>query len=463
MIYNETNPAGAAREKIIGLASDQLNNYRHDRFFFRQRSTGAGCGTKPVPVAFCLSTHAGRESVKDDSSHRWIILILTALTFAAVIGMPATSLPVLFEEISGELHLNLLQVGLIWGIGSLLSIFTGVLGGAIIDRFGPKRVMLAGIVLVGLTGGLRGLAGDFLSLMVFVLVVGGLVPLVSTSGFKLTGIWFPRRQLGLANGILSMGMALGLLLTSLLSATVLSPALGGWRNVMFFYGASSIVFVIPWLFIRAAPEPSAADGVAIGAVPMHQALTHVSRLRNIWLLGITFLGIGGCQQGMAGYLALYLRNLGWTDTASDSAVSLIYALSLLLILPIAFLSDRVGSRKAILLGALLVMTVGSGLLSAAAGWAIWTAVALAGMMRDGSAALVLTMAVETEGVGPPYAGTATGFVMTFFFLGSLIASPIGNKLADIAPGAPFIFWSVMALVGIVSLLLIRHPRSSVVR
>jgi MFS family permease len=396
--------------------------------------------------------------VKKDSGYRWYVLILAALTVAVVIGVPSMSLAVLFEEISGELKLDLVQMGWIWSIGSLPAIVTGSLAGALIDRFGPRPVICAGILLVGLSAAARGLAGGFASMLMIILVVGALVPLVSTAGFKISGIWFPRRQLGLANGILSMGMALGLLLGSLLSATVFSPWLGGWRRVMFFYGALAVLFCIPWLLARAAPEKSPDGGEPVPSVPMRRALACVLTLKNIWLLGLTFLGIGGCQQGISGYLALYLRGIGWADGAADGAAALIFAMSLTFILPIAFLSDRLGSRKSVLLGALGVMAAGSGLLSIAGGWIVWGAVALAGMMRDGSAALVLTMAVETEGVGPAYAGTATGVVMTFFFLGNLISPPIGNKLADIAPGLPFAFWGGMAAMGIISLLMIRNPR-----
>ncbi len=392
--------------------------------------------------------------MKPNSNYRWLILVLTALTFAAIISGPGASLAVLFEEIAADLHLDLFQIGLIWGIGSLLAIFTGMISGALIDRFGPKRVLVAGILLVGSTTMLRGLAGNFTGLMLILLTAGGLVPLVSTSGFKISGIRFPHRELGLANGILSMGMALGLVLGSLLGATVLSPWLGNWRNVMFFFGALAVPFAALWLLLDPVPG-KIAGAVEVPAIPMRQALSHIVRRKELWLLGLTFLGIGGCQQGMAGYLSLYLRGIGWPGATADAAVSLIYVTSLLLILPIGLLSDRLGSRKTVLLGALVAMAAGSGLLSAAAGWTVWAAVVLAGMTRDGSAALVLTMAVETEDVGPAYAGTATGFVMTFFFLGNLASPPMGNTLAEIAPGAPFVFWAVSAALGIISLLFIR--------
>lgn len=397
--------------------------------------------------------------MKANSKNRWLFLILLSFTFAAVITGPGASLAVLFEEIAADLHLDLVQIGMVWGIGSLLAIFTGIMCGALIDRFGPKRVLVTGIVLVGTTTASRGLAGNFSGLMIILLLAGGLVPLVSTSGFKISGILFPHRELGLANGILSMGMALGLILGSLLGASVLSPWLGDWRHTMFFFGALAMPFAAVWLLLDPIPEKNAAAG-DMTAVPIRRALAHIVKRKQLWLLGLTFLGIGCCQQGIAGYLSLYLRGIGWPGANADAAVSLIYVASLLLILPIGFLSDRLGSRKMVLLGALVVMASGSGWLSVAGGWAVWAAVVLAGMMRDGSAALILTMAVETGDVGPVYAGTATGFVMTFFFLGNLVSPPIGNKFAEIAPGAPFLFWAGMAFLGFISLLFLRrHPRA----
>jgi MFS family permease len=395
--------------------------------------------------------------VTPDSKYRWYLLMFTAFTFAIVITMPGASLAVLFEEIAADLHLNLVQIGMIWGIGSLLAIFTGSLCGALIDRFGPKRVLIAGILLVGLFNSLRGLAHDFSSLMILVLLVGGVVPMVSTSGFKINGVWF-HRQLGTANSVLSMGMALGLVAGSLLAATTLSPALGGWRPTMYFFGALDLLAAGIWLFIDPLPPKRDAPEGAV-TVPMHEALAHVLRLRDLWPLGLALFGIGACQQGMAGYLALYLRGIGWAGPTADTALSMVYAASLACILPIGFVSDRLRSRKWVLLAAIAVMAAGTGWLSAAGGAAIWVAVVVAGMMRDGSVAVVLTMAVETENVGPRYAGTATGFIMTFFFLGGLISPPIGNKLADLAPGAPFIFWAVMAAAGMISLWKIRprHP------
>ena len=390
---------------------------------------------------------------------RWLILLLTALTGAVVIGVPAVSLAVLFKEISGDLHLTLVQMGWLWSIGSLPAVFTSPLSGALSDRFGPKRVMIAGILLVSLTAGLRGLAQSFPALLLIIFVVGATVPLVMSSAYKISGILFPPRRLGLANGVLSMGMALGALLGALLSATVLSPALGGWRHVLFFYAAVAILLAVPWGFLRIEPPRSTADAPVRASIPVRQALGRVATIGNVWLLGIAYLGIAGCSQGVSGYLPTYLRASGWDGASADRALSFLNAVSMICILPIMLWTDRLKNKRPALMVMICFIAAGSALLGIAGGWATWAELAMIGIVGSGSTALLITMVIESPGVGPVLAGTATGFVMFFFYAGNLLAPPAGNRLADFFPGAPFLFWGGLAALGIISLVFVKSPSS----
>jgi len=386
---------------------------------------------------------------------RYAILTLAGLTNAIVIAVPSMGLPVLFAEISNDLRLTLVQVGVIWGISSLPGILTSLLGGAVVDRLGPRRVLVASIVMVALTGALRGLANSYIFLVIAVFLSGLLIPFVSMSTIKTCSLWFDRKQLGLANGVLSMGMAFGFLLGSLLSATIFSPWLGGWRNVFIFYGGVAVLLIIPWLL--APPPPVSPFAGRQMPSSMRVAIGHISRLKNVWLLGIGIFGLGGCVQAALGYLPLYLRSLGWSANLADVALSTFHLMSLIFVLPIALLSDRLGARKKIVLVMSAMIVTGIGMLSVVNGPGVWFSVTLAGMVRDGFMALFITMVVETDGVGPRFAGTATGFVMIFSMLGSLIAPPIGNTLATINPGLPFLFWAGLGAVGAVCLSLTRLP------
>ena len=385
-----------------------------------------------------------------DANYKWYILALATVTNACLAAAPAICMTVLFKEISIDLGLDLVQVGLIWGVSSLPSVVTLLVWGALGDRLGPKRILVVGTVLIGALGALRGLAHDFSSLLVAVLLLGCVSPLVAMNTIKVGGMWFPRRQLGVANGVLSMGMALGFMLGSMISATILSPWFGGWRNVLFFYGAIAFAFCIPWLFVKSAPDGAPTDRQT-GAIPIPQALRQVARIRQVWCLGLIMLSIGGCIQGTLGYLPLYLRGQGWLASSADSAASAFHLASMLLVVPLAVWSDRLGSRRKVLLVAALATIVGVGSLSIVSGIAVWLAVVIVGMMRDGFMGVFITLIIETDGVGATYAGTATGMVMSMSALGNLLAPPLGNGLATIAPGMPFVAWAMLAVVGFLGL------------
>jgi CP family cyanate transporter-like MFS transporter len=330
--------------------------------------------------------------------------------------------------------------------------------GALGDRLGPKRLLIAGCGLIGALGALRGMASDFASLLATVILLGCVSPIITMNTIKTCGIWFPRQQLGLANGVLSMGMALGFMLGSMISATILSPWLGGWRNVLFFYGALALALSVPWLLTRSAPDAVKTSTRPIGAIPISQALRHVVRIRKVWLLGLILLGIGGCIQGALGYLPLYLREQGWLASSADSAASVFHLASMLFVVPIAVWSDRLGSRRKVLLAATLAIIVGIGSLSIANGVAVWVAVAIAGMVRDGFMGVFITLIIETEGIGAMYAGTATGLVTAFAAVGHLLAPPLGNSLASLAPGMPFAAWAMLAMVGFLGLYLLQERK-----
>jgi len=368
------------------------------------------------------------------------------------------SMPVLFDEISRELGLDLVQIGWIWGIGFLTGIFTSLIGGALGDRFGTKRTLIVGCFLAGITGALRGISGNFITLAATAFIFGLVPPAIPMSVHKTCGIWFSGRRLGLANGVVSMGMALGFMLGSLLSATVLSPMLGGWRQVLFLYGALSIIMGVFWSFTRSAPQDEGTSRDQ-ETVTLSRGISCVVRLRNMWLLGLAMFGVGGCIQGALGYLPLYLRRIGWPETSADGALAAFHAVSMIATIPIALLSDRLKSRKGILMAATILIFSGVALLSIPGGALVWGAVIIAGFARDGFMAILMTLIIELKEVGTLYAGTAIGLVLVFSRFGSLISPPLGNSLAGIHLALPFVFWASLALVGLVGFYFVKEKHS----
>ena len=416
-----------------------------------RRSSLRSSAPSPVPPDIAHSPTQG--------AYRWYILILAALTHTLVVGMPMMSLPVLFDEIAADLSLNLVQIGYVWGASALLGVGMSLTGGVIGDRVGARRILVVACLLSGITGATRAFAGGYVSLTATVLVAGLFPMAVPMNVHKTCGVWFAGPRLGLANGVVSAGMAFGFLLGSLISATVLSPLLGGWRNVLLFYGVLAVIVSLLWVFTKSEP---AASGPAAARPPrpaLRDSLLRVARLRNVWLLGLAMFGIGGAIQGALGYLPLFLRGQGWEPGAADSALSSFHFASLLFAIPLTLLSDRLGMRRPLLLVAALMIATGFGLLTVAQGVVVWLAVIFAGITRDGYMATLMTLIIELRGVGTAFAGTATGLIMGISRIGSVVAPPLGNSLEEaIGPSAPFFFWAALALGGWAALTAVREER-----
>ncbi|MFC2078834.1 CynX/NimT family MFS transporter [Candidatus Bipolaricaulota bacterium] len=397
-------------------------------------------------------------AMNPDSNARWGLLGLAGLTAALAVAAPTMAMPVLFAEIADDLHLSLVQIGAIWGLVSFAGLFTGLAGGMLGDRFGTKRTIAVACLALGLFGAARGLSNSLVAMSVTVFLSGLASAMIPVNLHKACAYWFSGKRLGLANAVISGGMALGFMVGSLISATVLSPWLGGWRGVLYFYGGISVLLSVPWFLAPLSQEEQRHLDDHHSAPSFRHTLAHVIRLRDVWILGVGLLGVGGGVQGLLGYLPLYLRQIGWTATRADAALSGFHAISLLAVVPLAGLAGRLISRKHFLVVAALATACGIGLLSIVGGAAIWIGVLVAGAVRDGYMAVFMTTAIEAEGVGAAYAGTALGLTLTLARIGGLIAPPLGNSLATYSQRLPFVLWGLMALLGLVVLRLGRGSR-----
>ena len=186
------------------------------------------------------------ENKYTKSKYRWYVLCLAALTMLFCIAVPHICMSVLFNEISIELLLNLVQIGWIWGFSFASGLFTVLISGLLADRFSAERILVITCLLAGLSGASRGLTNDFASLLFTSFLFSLITGVIPACLFKVTATWFPSRQLGLAMGTLTAGGGVGFTISAMFSATLLSPILGSWRGVLFLYGGISVFISLLW-------------------------------------------------------------------------------------------------------------------------------------------------------------------------------------------------------------------------
>ncbi len=381
------------------------------------------------------------------SNYRWVMLVMCALTPMFVVTLPNFSLPPMFSIISADLDLTLVQIGTVWGVMiGLAGIFFALIGGTLGDRFGSRRTLFVSCLLTGLFGLSRSIATDFNTLLISSLLFGFAQAIIPVMMFKVARQWFPANQLGMASGVISAGFAGGLTLGPLLSTSVILPALGGWRQVVIFYGVIAIAFAIVWLIVHPSQKRDTNDSTPQSS--LLQNVRYVLKLRNVLILGLGSLGISACFAGFTGYLPTYLKTVGWADLDADRALSAFFLMSLLAVVPLSILSDRWHLRRRFLIFASFILATGIGSLGLVDPSLVVIIIAATGIVFDSFMAISNATVLEVEGVGFVYAGTALGISTMIRNSGGFFSPPLGNSLAVYGPSVPFLFWGLMGFFAV---------------
>lgn len=391
----------------------------------------------------------------------WPTMVLVSLSFAIMIAMPTASVPVLFKEIAGDLNLDVVQVGSIWGMISLGSIFVTPVGGVLCDRLGAARSIVVIGMLSGLVGATRSFSNSYAALMATTFLWGLVSAAMSPALTMSASLSSSEQKQGLAQGFMGVGGGLGVMLGSMMSATVLSPLVGGWRNVFLLYGGIAVLTSLIWLLRRKSLRNLQVVGQRT-PIPFFQSVTRVLRLKEFWVIGLSLMAFQACITGMQGYLPYYLQGIGWSAVAAGGALAVYSGAGTFGVIPMSLLSDRLGSRKVCLYISFVSTIIGTGLISTVHGSALWVLVIMAGVFYQTNSALFVAMCFETVPVGPSYSGTALGMLLSMGLIGRAFSPPLGNSLADISQTIawPFIFWAGLGIVGMIVLVFVkeRHRR-----
>jgi len=392
---------------------------------------------------------------KRSANFRWYILALTMLTYAVIAGAARLCMPVLFKQISDDLDLSIVAVGVVWGMDPLAGVFIGLPSGLLADRFGVKRTLTVVCILAGIFGALRGFSVNFITIAITMFLFGLMAAATPSILPKVTAEWFSGQRLGLANALLNVAWSIGAIVATMFSATVFSPLLGGWRNVMLLYGIPAIALGLLWLFTGRDPDKSELPETAMSKIPFRQALTHVVRIKEVWIIGLVTLTNWGASMGFIGYLPLYLRNIGWTPVSADSAITVVNGAFAIGAIPMVLLAEKFRAIKGMSLFSICALAVTLALLPFLNSFGVWLILIFGGLGRSGLGSLINVMLLETKGVGSTYGGTAIGLASTVSMVGAFLAPPLGNSLVSINQGLPFIFWACLTAAGVPLLLLIK--------
>jgi len=334
-----------------------------------------------------------------------------------------------------DLALSFEQLGILVAMVPLSLVTVCIPGGLFADRLGVRTTVMAGGILMGVFGLMRGFATDFTTLAATTFLCGVGYSIAYPNLPKVTGVWFSPEKYALASGLMFTGMEAGIGSSLILTPSILLPWTGSWQRVFFTVGILSLVMTFIWT-VFAKEKPNRATGYSqTGShnrntgVPFGRSLSTVLRNKHMWVLMLTTFFLLAPQIGLLGFLSTMLTSKGFEPTTAGLITSMISWSMIPSSLVIPLISDRVGLRKPFIWVTSIVAAAALYFAGTTTGTSLWVSVILYGFLIGSMAPIVLAMPVEL--VGALYSATAGGFILVGGYLGAIVAPWLAGYLSTV--------------------------------
>ena len=290
-----------------------------------------------------------QSSVEARSSQTYI-LITAFMALFAIVGFALYGLPFFYDFMTKEYGWSRTVVTSGNAVGKLLvAPLFGFLAGWLIDRYGPRSLMMTGAFMTGTA--LIGLSfADSLSsfYMLYILnalgyVFGGPLPCQ-----VLISRWFDKNR-GKAMGIAYLGIGAGGAVVPLLSAALEKNL--GWHMALTSLGVLIILIAFPMAFFIKDSKPEKTEKrQEPPMVPIREILLN----RNFYLLAFGSMCSIGAVGGIMQHIKLYLRDLSLSQASAAQVMSFVLLASLAGRVLMGFLADLINRKYVMILIYLIV-------------------------------------------------------------------------------------------------------------
>jgi MFS family permease len=390
------------------------------------------------------------------SGTRARLISTSFLALFAIVGLVLYGLPLYYDFFVKELGWTRAAVTSGNMIGKVLvGPLFGFLAGTLIDRVGPRKPMIAGIVcaavaLVGL-GNISTLAFFYLfySMNALGYVLAGPLPnqVLLSRNFKLGR--------GKAMGIAYVGIGIGFFFVPQITKYLIGAV--GWRTALMLLGGLVVIVAMPLVLVLREGEGPAPAAAAADApkVPLTEHLKH----RNFYLLALGSMASIGAVGGAIQHFKMMLTlDKGWSQGEALNVISMVAAVSLIGRFGAGWLADKIGPKRVMLLVYALVTVAMVILVSGAEGNSIYLYVLCFGLGLGGEYLIIPLMAAQLYGTA--VLGRVMGIILTADGVAEALFPWIVGKLHDSTGGysAGFQLLAVMAALGAVAIALLPGKR-----
>lgn len=281
---------------------------------------------------------SGNNAESDWRYPGWRVAAASAVgVFVSFGSLLVFTFGVFLKPLAEEFHWSRESVSLAFGIAALSVALCSPFIGALLDRFGPRPVILPCLAVFGLVfaslsllnGGLLVFYGTFLVLGI---VGNGTAQLAQT---RAVTTWFTRRR-GFALAVVMSGSAVGAMIWPALAQSLIDHL--GWRTAIAVLGGIILGLGLPAVagFVRENPQARRSHVSTAAGGSVLESLRTRPFLIIVIVLFLASLG----QNGAVVHLSALLTDRGVSHAGAAIALSSMGAASLLGRFAAGFLLDR---------------------------------------------------------------------------------------------------------------------------
>lgn len=408
---------------------------------------------------------------------RWM-LVFWLFVLSAVSYLDRVNISIAGGAISDAYHLNNVQLGKVFSAMLIGYALFQTVAGRLADRFGPRRVITAGVVWWGIFTSLTAMVPAKVTGAVFIFMavrflLGAGEAVIYPSANQFISRWIPTSERGIANGWIFAGVGAGAVLTPVLITRIMLRY--GWRSSFWVCACIGFLAAAVWYRIaRDTPQEhkkvsaselslirsgltSNSDGNAKLRIPWRRVL----RSKEVWGVTISYFCYGYVAWIFFSWFYLYLARVRHLELKTSAVYTMMPFLAMLVCcLAGGVLNDRLTKRKGLRIGrcgvaafsiALAGVFIGLGSQVASARLA---SIVLAG----GAGALYLSQSSfwsVTADIGGVSAGSVSGLMNMGNQIGAALTAIVTPWVATrFSWTTSFLVASALCVIGAVSWLLV---------
>jgi CP family cyanate transporter-like MFS transporter len=321
---------------------------------------------------------------------------------------------------------------------------------------GPRLAIAAALSLIAGFGVARALAQPAAAVLVLTLpigigtaIAGSLMPVVIRES------WTQRPVLGTA--VYAAGISLGAAIAAAI-AVPLEDALGSWRAPLIVFSLTTACLVIAWALLSRGYGARETLAAPLVRLPL--------RSRTGWLLAVIFGLVSITYYGINAWLPSAFSERGWSHSNAGALLTVLNAVSVPVMLLLAWRGDLFGSRRFWLAaGASLQLCGLAGVILAPAGGWLWAALIGAGIGLLFPSLMTMPLDVADR---PADVAAMAAMMLGIGYTLSAAGPFLPGLVRDVAGSFTLALWLIFAVTGVILLIALftsqeqlrRHPRAA---